>query len=312
MYEKRLCILKQLKKGFTADGGLLTGAVYAERTGGEVIVTPRIAGLAPLKEGRYALAIWIYGSRFLFELKGNAPIRVPGAPSLERGFSALLCFVRGETESVAYGFCGNAPSDPATLAELFSERNAPPDPFRDSAVAQPLAQALQNSPQVANCEKNLPQVNISDENVGQVSKYDDEEIAPSDYYALAEEPSKERAENAEEKRAVHPFKVKSGGLAYYRTIGDKLRETMARYPKDDRLKGAFPHSEWVRTESGALLGVIYAEGLPRFLCVAMEEPPEEAREACAFVPLTPYSEEKGLYVVFQDADTGEYVKVENC
>ena len=75
------------------------------------------------------------------------------------------------------------------------------------------------------------------------------------------------------------------------------------------MKGTFPHSEWVAAE-GALLGVLYEEGQPRYLCVAMEhEPPAEAKEASIFVPLSPYSDEKGMFVVFQDADTGEYVRV---
>ena len=49
-YEKRVCVVKQIKKGFSADGGALTGAVYAERLGGELTITPRIAGLSPLRD----------------------------------------------------------------------------------------------------------------------------------------------------------------------------------------------------------------------------------------------------------------------
>ena len=60
-YEKRLCVLKQIKKGFSADGSPLSGAVYAERMGSELTVTPRLAGIAPVKEGRYALAVWAGG-----------------------------------------------------------------------------------------------------------------------------------------------------------------------------------------------------------------------------------------------------------
>ena len=35
-YEKKLCILKQIGKGFTADGMPLMGAVYAERLGSDL------------------------------------------------------------------------------------------------------------------------------------------------------------------------------------------------------------------------------------------------------------------------------------
>src|SRR5699024_9097211 len=70
-YEKKLCILKQIGKGFTADGMPLMGAVYAERLGSDLTLTPRIAGLAPLHEGRYALAVVVGRKEYCLELKGN-------------------------------------------------------------------------------------------------------------------------------------------------------------------------------------------------------------------------------------------------
>lgn len=312
-YEKRLCILKQLKKGFSADGGLLTGAVYAERSGSELTVTPKIAGLAPLREGRYALAVWVGGARYCLELKGNTPLRVPEAPSLAEGFSVLLCFVRGEAEPVAFGCCGSAPSEYASLLSVFQtavrREVAPlPEPFRDSAASEPFRAAENNYEPPARS----------------LGQYDDEAIASSDYYEMtggadsgngdaAFPESAPQSENVNsDERAIPPFRLSRKGLTYYNQIAAKLKETMARFPRDERLCGIFPQSEWVKTSSGALLGVIYFEGLPRFLCVAMEtEPPEEAKEASVFVPLTPYSDEEGMFVVFQDADTGEYVKVEN-
>ena len=73
----------------------------------------------------------------------------------------------------------------------------------------------------------------------------------------------------------------------------------------------FPQSEWVQAES-ALLGVIYKEGIPQFLCVAVPaqgDPPAEMKEHGCFVPASPYSEEDGFWVVFQSADSGEYVTI---
>ncbi|MDE7158691.1 MAG: hypothetical protein K2N74_03865, partial [Clostridiales bacterium] len=89
-YEKRVCVLKQIKKGFSADGSSLSGAVYAERLGDALTVTPRIAGLAPVKEGAYALSVWVSGQIFCLELRGGEPLKINGAPSLMSGFSALV------------------------------------------------------------------------------------------------------------------------------------------------------------------------------------------------------------------------------
>ena len=66
------------------------------------------------------------------------------------------------------------------------------------------------------------------------------------------------------------------------------------------------------SSNGALIGIIYEEGIPRYLCVAAsasEETPEEMKARGVFVPATCFSDDEGYYVVFQDADTGEYVRV---
>ncbi len=322
-YEKRLCILKQIKKGFTADGSPLTGAVYAERMGSELTVTPRIAGLAPVGEGRYALAVRVGEKGYCLELKGNEALRVPDAPSLERGFSALLCFVRGAAEPIAFGACGGAPDDAGLLLALF-EGPGPAGLPRPGGHSAPQTSFPEPAPRITEQERTSNDFSYPPDNGPGTSRprYDDEAIADADYYlpegaahadAPAEgagAPPKDGAETCpdDEDHAVHPFK-RRGGLSYYREIAPKLKEAFAKYPKDERLKGTFPHSEWVAAE-GALLGVLYEEGQPRYLCVAMEhEPPAEAKEASIFVPLSPYSDEKGMFVVFQDADTGEYVRV---
>ena len=79
-YEKRVCVIKQVKKGFSADGGALTGAVYAERFGDELTVTPRIAGLSPLRDGKYLLVLRADGQTLCLELRGSAPLRLDNAP----------------------------------------------------------------------------------------------------------------------------------------------------------------------------------------------------------------------------------------
>ena len=116
-YEKRVCVIKQVKKGFSADGGALTGAVYAERFGDELTVTPRIAGLSPLRDGKYLLVLRADGQTLCLELRGSAPLRLDNAPSVKDGFAVLLCYFKGEAEPIAFGRCGTAPEKYAELLE---------------------------------------------------------------------------------------------------------------------------------------------------------------------------------------------------
>ena len=101
--------------------------------------------------------------------------------------------------------------------------------------------------------------------------------------------------------------------SYYNSVRERLREAFAKFGRDRRLEGVFPCSEWVKAE-GALLGIVYEEGAPKYLCVAAEGsreagPPAALAEHAMFVPETPFSDTVGFFVVFQSADTGEYVTV---
>ncbi len=318
-YEKRVCVLKQVKKGFSADGGMLSGAVYAERLGGTLTLTPKIGNLAPLKEGRYGLAVWIGGTIFCMELHGNRPLKTQAAQSLNDGFSVLLCYLRGESEPLAYGYCGKAPVSYAALLSAFTAGNN---------AESKRAKRAPSAPTEARKEKG-EETEETAITFCPPSCYDDEAIASADYYTFSDDEN-ENAENSGEKkeravsgggdpgkdeRAVHPIEFPSGKLTYYREVSERIEKAFAKFPRDERLKEAFPHSEWVNSD-GVLLGVIYKEGQPRYLCVAAEKTeagaPENMKEQAVFVPLSPYSEEHGFYVVFQDADTGEYVTVERA
>ena len=320
-YEKRLCILKQIKRGFSADGGALSGAVYAERLGEQLTLTPRITDIAPVREGRYALAVRAGEETYCLELRGNESLRVPNAPSVKDGFAALLCFVRsaGDPEPVAFGRCGNAPSTYEPLLKVFQSGGEK----KKRGTQTPSAASRQEPCAPALSEESQPF------REGVAVQYHDDAIADSNYFerqvpkGAPHEGASVRGEGQtaaeevgggacddEQDGAVRPFRLSRGGLTYYNTVREKLETALKQYPRDTRLNAVFPHSQWVKTEN-ALLGVIYAEGIPRYLCVAAEgkEPPDAMRGNGVFVPLSEFNDDEGFYVVFQDAETGEYVKI---
>lgn len=318
-YEKRVCVVKQIKKGFSADGGALTGAVYAERLGDELTITPRIAGLSPLRDGKYLLVFCAAGETLCLPLSGSASLRPEHAPSIQKGFSVLLCYYKGEAEPVAFGRCGAASESWQELLSSVTESKkrtipipAPPNQLPGVAPNIPLAPGV---PLPSPLPPEVPGENDgSPQEERAAARYDDEAIAADNYFDDARDadakaaPSDAQADGA----AAHgdardAFSRPRGTLTYYYSIKHKLEEAF-RGEKDSRLLSVFPHSEWVR-HGDALLGVVYEEGIPRYLCVAAEgDKPKEMEENAVFVPLSPFSEERGMWIVFQDADTGEYIK----
>ncbi len=320
-YEKRICVMKQMRRGFSADGNALSGAVQAERWGKDAAFTVRLLGLAPVREGRYALAVRVGERMQAFDLGGEEPYRMENAPSLKDGFSALVCFVRGEAEPIAYGFCGSAPNSYSALLNEFrmqekKKRKKPiPVPMPPNQIPGAPSPQVPLAPGIP-----LPES----------SPYDDEAIAADDYYRGKEDvckgdedadPARAGAGKEAEKEGgriprengagdvVPPFRL-ARGTTYYETMREKLEEAFRAHPKDERLKSIFPQSEWVNA-GAALVGIIYEEGLPRYLCLAAEakgDPPEQMKKDCVFVPSSHFSDEEGFYVVFQDAETGEIVR----
>ena len=146
------------------------------------------------------------------------------------------------------------------------------------------------------------------------ARYDDEAIAADNYFLSARD-GDEKAPPADAQTdgaAAHgdardAFARPRGTLTYYYSVKDRLDE-LFRGERDLRLLAIFPRSEWVK-QGDALLGIIYEEGIPRYLCVAVfGKRPEEMGERAVFVPLSPFTEDSGAWIVFQDADTGEYIQ----
>ena len=330
-YEKRVAVLKQVNKGFSADGSALSGAVYAERLGSELSLKVQAAGLAALKEGRYALVFSAENKTLCVDLGGGESIKISNAPSIQKGFAVLIAYVREEVQPVAFGRCGSATGDIKALLSAITAGNKKGTP----AIPLPPVEIPPTGPNVPRA----PTVPLPDPIPEEAPDdrapfrerecaYDDEAIAESDYfYDRVQEGDRDEDQagknqgkgrknkggknSSEDDGNIRPFLVTKGKLTYYKKVRGAIERAFEKYPSDTRLLSVFPRSEWVKTD-GALLGVIYENGQPRYLCVAAQkdgDPPEDMKEHCTFVPESPFSQDKGFYIVFQDADTGAYVNV---
>lgn len=322
---KRMCILKQLKAGFSADGNPLGGVIRVERYGTLSTAQVSLINFAPLSEGRYVCVLCDKeGERLVFSLSPQiGEYRAENSLfNPEKGFCALVCFIKNTVvECLAAGQYGGGGYNMKLLLD---------------GLGMPEKKEVKKEPAVSELPPPMPEKKIE---ILKLQKYDDEVISQTDYYAeerahengnstqnikdenaVAKSPQKETygtdvTKNDQTESILHPFKF-TDGQSYYLSVKDELEELFSSSPRVDGLKNALPNSEWVQVDNsgGCLVGIVYENLQVRYIAYALpaqgKTPPHELKDAC-FIPVNPYADiENGYFVLFQDAATGETVTVE--
>ena len=333
-YVKKMCILRQVRQGFSGDGKSLSGLVKVEQYGKNLAVEVSIINFAPLAFGEYyCLLSDGKGKTETLALRGKSLFNIISDLDISNGFCAVICYVKNEVSPIAYGINGNGSYDWRTILN----KTMPPV-FPKNGEETAVGAAEKPSETITQTPTPTEKVNEPKNN-----GYDDEKFAEENYYeerlddgqslpekienhAHAEsgaekQSEKERAcaaENGDAENVRHAFTTDSDG--YYAAVKSEIDELMQKYPRDDTLKEAFSCSEWVRVKGDEqtpqyLVGVIYNDGKAEYICYALaaenrNEPPEEIKNVCTFVPQSVYDEHKGFFVIFQSAATGECIKPE--
>lgn len=106
---------------------------------------------------------------------------------------------------------------------------------------------------------------------------------------------------------------------YYAKVQGDLRALFEQYPPEEELAACIPYSRWAKIAFARgkhyAVGVISDEGRPQYICYGvpaerLSEPPKALRGFCSFMPLSVFDlHGKGYWMMFQDAETGECVKI---
>ena len=126
-YVKKMCILRQIKQGFSADGKPLTGLIKAEQYGKNLAAEVSIINFAPLSSGEYfCLLSDGKGKTEMLALRGKSLFNLLTDMDITEGFCAVICLVKNEVIPVAYGVAGNKVYDwrailNATLPPVFPQ-----------------------------------------------------------------------------------------------------------------------------------------------------------------------------------------------
>ena len=391
-YTKKLCILKQVASGFAADGREVSALLTAEQLGGRVTLTLAPIGLAPLSAGRYRCVVQdAAGGREAFDLPPEGAVRRCAGLDISRGLGCAVCFVHGRAQAVAFGRVGEGKYDPKAMC--LPEGNAPaaakgggPHSGNGQAAKNERPQAEQaeraggrQAGPTARAGGQTASTNAAPTAEGTAPAagrgaaggqegappYDDEKIAPENYFAFADAGENDRTGEEAGRaygRAAAPaasgggggdaggeldtadgdaggeagggrdmregegegqtlFKTSGAGEpCYYDRVRGELEALFARHPAERELADCIPYSRWAKVSFARgkyyAVGVISDEQKPRYICygvpaAARTAPPDALRGFCSFMPLSVFEPEgRGYWMMFQDADTGQCVRIE--
>ena len=132
-YIKKMCILRQVKQGFSGDGKSLSGLIKIEQYGKNLAVEVSIINFAPLVSGEYyCLLSDGKGKTEMLALRGKSLFNLLSDLDISGGFCGIICYVKNDIVPIAYGINGNGAYDwrsilNATLPPVFpkiSQENA--------------------------------------------------------------------------------------------------------------------------------------------------------------------------------------------
>ncbi len=343
-YIKKMCILRQVKQGFSGDGKALSGLIKIEQYGKNLAVEVSIINFAPLVSGEYyCLLSDGKGKTEMLSLRGKSLFNLLSDLDISSGFCGVICYVKNDIVPIAYGINGNGSYDwrailNATLPPVFpkvSQENALSDADLNGFLKEKdKNEATMSALNDENDEKNELKTPYNDDNVATENYYEkeqrNEQIQLNQNIqnarvegAIEEQDAKTQTdlkENGDADRVLHPFKKDPDG--YYLSVKSELDELFRTYPRDYTLNGAFSCSEWVRLKGTAkvpqyLVGVLYEDGRAKYVCYALaaedkDNPPEEIKNVCTFVPCSLLKETEGFFVLFQSTATGECIKPERA
>ncbi|MDE7163255.1 MAG: hypothetical protein K2O44_04145 [Clostridia bacterium] len=323
-YVKKIAVVKQVKSGFSADGGSLSGLVKAETYAGFLKVEVSLINFAPLTEGRYVLGITDGLNFVVFEglnYEGEAEI------NLTSGFAFLVCFCHNGVAPVASAACGQmACALPDLKEEMTKRENVRPKKdgksgaaYDDEAIAEVnyYESSYESGAAVRAAEKEEKNgcAGGKDEKTARAVQSEEKQRGVKEV-ATAQDKGKK---SGKEVKGKEP-KVK-GGLAggdfYSRMEGD-IKRIFSTYPKEPALEQAVEGSRFVRINYGDdkyyVFGVLTVEKKPRYICYGVpaqsaDNPPPSLKGCASYIPVDGSSGVQGYWMTYQDAATGVSIQI---
>ena len=335
-YLKKIAVIKQLKGGFSADGGVISGLVKVETYAGYLKAEVSLINFAPLSEGRYVFGISDGVNTVVFE---EVSFECESALNCENGFAFVVCFCHGGASPIASGYCNQAASFlPALTQEIQRRESLNPKKsngaaYDDEAISEinyyedktdkddkPLLKGQKEEelqPSGGEDEKAVRPVKIAQ---GGKSEQDglreDSGLREQVEFKQQEDLNSAKAQDAS--GGERGEEELTGGLAggdFYSRMQADIERIFSAYPKESDLEEVLEGSRFVKIGYGNgayyAFGVLYIGGNPAYVCYGVpslnaQEPPKSLKGISSYVPC----KKGGYWMTYQDARTGVSVGIE--
>ncbi len=300
-YIKKIAVIKQLKSGFSADGGVISGLVKLETYAGYLKAEVSLINFAPLSEGRYVFGISDGVTTVVFE---DVSFECESALNAENGFAFVVCFCHGGASPIASACCGQVASAlPALKDEIQKREQAKPDKTTGAAYDdEAITEVNYYENQTDKDDKPLRE-NQKEEGGQPSTQQNEEAVRPvqGTQVSVIEQPEEELLGGL------------AGGDFFSRMRGD-IEKIFATYPKESDLEKVLEGSRFVKIGYGEnkyyVFGVLYIGGNAAYVCYGVpslnsDTPPKSLKGFSSYIPC----KNGGYWMTYQDARTGVSVDI---
>ena len=324
-YIKKICLLKECKKGFSTTGNTLQGMIKCEQNANRVNIELSLTNLAPLKNDKYILFIGNSSKNIVYELSTGFCNFYSSVELLDISYPfAVIILLENSCEVVMFGKTLDYPSSLKDFLQIYKDKRL--DLYlEDEQIEKEIEKEFLYSDDVVATEnyyenkdvdlKNLTLKAEENENPKNENSYpcdtaETKSKKETDSFAKDEQPNCNCQEEIDSCNDTDcPSLTDFASIVNEQEencfcINEDVENLLNTYPRFTELENAIYGSKWVTI---SLEGCEYYFGRTiiekdSYLCYAVKGEqnccPTELKDLATFIP-SPYSKNKGYYVMFQ-------------
>lgn len=287
----------------SVDAGKEKGVMSLEYDGGELIGNVRLYNFAKEPDGILSVGILhngqVYKAGLTQENASFYTFKLNTTQEMNAFTCAVVNFVNGEPKPLLHGATGGASKTEEKLINSLS--------------------VFDGEPNIKNVEQTLDQNGIFFENQEEIDALIDAEVAKCTNNCS--ECKYRDAFFKMEDKIVPQEEIETPEESFFDGIKEQITTLFDKFPEEDILKEIIPESKWAKIdmeETGEyyVVGLMYENGEIKYVCYGIpsvygDEPPKELKGFAQWLPIDSTKNDGfGYWITYQDADTGENVKLE--